>query len=101
MSQALILGLIVNELATNSFKYAFNEKSSGEISISLQQVNQNLIVIYCDNGVGIKNGFDIQKGGFGFKLISILSQQINATITYEFQNGNSQFTIQVPNGNVI
>lgn len=96
MSIALFLGLILNELATNSFKYAFNSQTSGNIIVELIEKEGQLLVVYSDNGAGLKNGFDLSGGGFGFGLISILTQQINATITYSYINSLSTFTIEIP-----
>lgn len=96
ISTALFLGLILNELATNSFKYAFKDRDSGSIEIELISKNKELLVHYSDSGIGLKNGFELSKGGFGFKLLSILTQQINAKLTYQKTDIASIFTIEIP-----
>jgi PAS domain S-box-containing protein len=56
--QASPVGLIVNELITNSFKYAFPDIQEGEIKINLQQEENQIELEYFDNGIGIPVDFD-------------------------------------------
>ncbi|WP_210726609.1 histidine kinase dimerization/phosphoacceptor domain -containing protein [Flavobacterium sangjuense] len=83
---AVPLGLIVNELLTNCIKYAFPNSEKGTITIKLhKQDNDILRLEIADNGVG-KSG--VTHGtGFGGQLVSLLTQQLNGTMTEENQNG--------------
>ena len=83
---AVPLGLIVNELLTNCIKYAFPKGEKGSIIIKLQKQNINILRLeVADNGVG-KSG--ITHGtGFGGQLISLLTQQLNGTMSEENQGG--------------
>jgi two-component sensor histidine kinase len=92
---AIPLALMMNELATNSFKYAFQNNGQHLIRIEIQQVDRLLKIRYTDNGPGIAGAFDLSKGGFGFRVLSILSQQINAKISYFKQPGESVFNIEL------
>lgn len=94
MSQGLFLGLIINELATNSYKYAFQKDGNGQIKLKLELKDDQHIIKYQDNGPGLKGGFDSYQKGFGFKLIRILVSQVDGTIDYTSENGYSTFTIQ-------
>ncbi len=87
---AVPLGLIVNELLTNTIKYAFPDGRSGKVQIKLAQAaNGNLQMQVSDNGVG-KSG--IVKGtGFGGQLISLLTQQLDGTMKEENNNGTHVF----------
>jgi len=96
MSTALFLGLIINELATNSFKYAFTNKNTGKLGVKLLKEHQQLIVVYYDDGAGLSLGYESTNGGFGFKLMRILTEQINAKMTYQNSINNSQFIIEIP-----
>ena len=58
---AVPIGLIVNELLTNSLKYAFPKETKGKISISLKKENENLHLKVSDNGIGKIKG-DKTKG---------------------------------------
>jgi two-component sensor histidine kinase len=87
---AVPLGLIVNELLTNTIKYAFPDGRSGKIRIKLEQMaNGNLQMRVSDNGVG-KSGA-IKGTGFGGQLISLLTQQLGGTMTEENNNGTDIF----------
>jgi two-component sensor histidine kinase len=83
---AVPLGLIVNELLTNTIKYAFPGGRSGKVQITLAQTsNGNLQMQVSDNGVG-KSG-TISGTGFGGQLISLLTQQLDGTMKEENNNG--------------
>ena len=93
ISLALFLGLVLNELVTNSYKYAFKNKAKGKINLNLVHENGKFVVTYYDDGIGLPKGFNETTEGFGFKLIRILTQQINAKLDYTYINHLSTFTI--------
>lgn len=77
---AIPIGLIVNELVTNSLKYAFPNRRKGWIKVSLKDLNKKryqLSVI--DNGNGKIEETALKSTSFGSKLIEILAIQLNAT----------------------
>lgn len=90
------LGLIINELVTNSMKYAFNKIDNGRVTIKLGEENNCLILTFSDNGPGLAKPFLDYNDGFGFKIIRILSKQIKAEITYSNGANLSSFYIKVP-----
>jgi PAS domain S-box-containing protein len=74
------LGIIVNELITNSMKYAFNDIADGVISISASMKEDEVTLIYKDNGVGIPESEDFENSaGFGMQLVGMLVKQIGGT----------------------
>ena len=79
ISQAMPLGLIINEAITNIIKYAFPEGRSGIVSILLKkQENNNYLFTISDNGIGLPDGFDLQKSKtLGMVLMQGLSVQLN------------------------
>jgi len=85
---AVPLGLIVNELLTNTLKYAFPGGQPGTVKIKLQkQTGGALQLEVSDNGIG-KSG--ITHGtGFGGQLVSLLTQQLSGTMKEEIKNGTS------------
>lgn len=89
------LALILNELATNSFKYAFEHIEEGLIQVDITQQQNVVTIVYADNGPGLPQNFDLEQGGFGFKVIGILCQQINASITYHKSAQLSEFHISI------
>lgn len=88
------IGLILNEIISNAFKYAFPDKN-GNITISLlpkahkeKQPQYELKVF--DDGVGLSDNFDPKKNRqLGMQLISMLSEQINGELIVEGKNGMS------------
>jgi two-component sensor histidine kinase len=84
---AIPLGLIINELMTNSIKYAFTKGEKGTITIKLEKQNNILHLEVSDNGIGKS---DITQGtGFGRQLISLLTLQLNGTMKEIIQNGTT------------
>lgn len=85
---AIPLGLITNEIMSNSFKHAFNGKD-GVIDIVLKKLeNDTYSLKISDNGIGIPANFDIENiESLGLDIVSILSEQINAELRIFNQNG--------------
>ena len=85
---AIPMGLIINEIISNSFKHAFtNEKSALLFELFLVKDNE-LIVIIRDNGKGIRENFDYKKSlSYGMKIIHSLAKKIKAIITFTNNNG--------------
>lgn len=75
IDQAIPCGLIINEIITNSMKYAFkNKKGTGEIIISLHEKEDIVELILKDNGDGIPDDVDIQNPEtLGLQLITMLA----------------------------
>ncbi len=92
MNRSIFIGLILNELITNSFKYAFQSGIQGKIFVSVAEKEGQIELIYSDNGPGLPPDFNFEtSGGFGFRLIGILTNQINATMMY---SGTNAITFQ-------
>src|SRR5659263_664058 len=74
MDFAILCGLIINELVTNSIKYAFPDNRKGEIEIAFRQTDENNFeLVVSDNGVGIPEDLDIRKTqSLGLRLITML-----------------------------
>ncbi|WP_336297486.1 PAS domain S-box protein [Leptospira sp. GIMC2001] len=86
------IGIIINELITNSIKHGFKPNQESKIYFSVSQTNDKVLITYRDNGVGIpeQNSMDKAKG-FGLQLISMLVEQINGSIRYENSDGANFF----------
>lgn len=80
--QLFPLGIIINELLTNIMKYAFINRKTGLIKISLTKADNHVTLAIQDNGIGLPAGFDINKAkGFGLTLVKMLSQQLAGTFS--------------------
>lgn len=88
MEQAIPCGLIINELITNSMKYAFEPESKGLITINFIN-NENIAnLIISDNGRGMPKELDIENTqSLGLQIVNILTKQLDGTIKLENNNG--------------
>jgi len=68
------LGLLINELLSNSFKYAFLNRDRGAIEISIEPSKKGFTLVYKDDGIW--NGED-DTNGFGLELIEVFTNQLN------------------------
>lgn len=87
---AIPLGLLVNEIITNSFKHAFKNKQEGVINFKAVTSGNLATIVISDNGNGLPANYKdlMEKANtLGFELISILTQQINAKLEIENNNG--------------
>ncbi|MBE9461296.1 histidine kinase dimerization/phosphoacceptor domain -containing protein [Dyadobacter subterraneus] len=91
VSQAVPVGLILNEAITNSIKYAFLETASGIISIILDRPEPHKYrLIISDTGPGLAEGYDLSNlTSLGMKLIAGLSRQLGGTLSIESVHGLS------------
>lgn len=82
------VGLIVNELISNTIKYAFpNKKEEGKrIEITLGEDKNNFYLNLKDNGIGLPANLDTQKT-LGLQLVSVLSRQIRGTVSMKNSPG--------------
>lgn len=80
LRQAVYVGLILNELLSNSIKHAFKD-NHGTIHVNLYKKNNTYVFIYKDSGQGYKN-LEIQTESLGLKLVnSLVTQQLEGTMS--------------------
>jgi two-component sensor histidine kinase len=86
---AIPCGLIVNELFSNSLKYAFPEDRAGSIEVSCHQPNKGQYVLEVfDDGVGLPAGFDMTRSPtLGLKLVTSLLEQLDGNLTVDNAHG--------------
>ena len=58
INQASPLGLAMNELISNSLKYAFPDEREGEINVSLKKLDEELVLTVMDDGIGMSEDFE-------------------------------------------
>mgnify|MGYP005990829681 CR=1 FL=1 len=85
---ATTLGLVFNELVTNSLKYAFTTQK-GIVSVSLKETNTNeYLFTYSDNGKGyVIDDKSNNNKTLGQKLIKMLAEEIKANLTIKNEKG--------------
>ncbi|MGV3765398.1 MAG: tetratricopeptide repeat-containing sensor histidine kinase [Chitinophagaceae bacterium] len=91
LAQAVPLGLIINEGITNSFKHAFTNQDTGELTVELKSLDDHTYRLELkDTGKGFPTGFDIDThGSLGLKLMKGLSEQIHGTLRIEHRKGTN------------
>ncbi|OKO79778.1 histidine kinase dimerization/phosphoacceptor domain -containing protein [Bradyrhizobium sp. NAS96.2] len=77
-SQAASIGLIVNELVTNAFKYAFPDGRSGTVEVDVRSRSEQVAITVRDDGIGCPAE---AKGGLGTRLINLMTAQMKGTMT--------------------
>jgi two-component sensor histidine kinase len=88
---AIPLGLIVNELVSNAYKYAFEQQDSGKIKIGIKALNDEDYELHVDDdGKGLPSDFNPAKSkSLGLKLVNILSRQLRGKFSSESSKGAS------------
>ena len=81
------LGLIINELITNSLKYAFVGKSEGNLEIKFYQKEDKLYLDVNDDGIGMQTSTFDSSGSFGNKLVNTLTRQLNGNLNIQSDQG--------------
>lgn len=91
ISIAIPTGLIVNELITNAFKYAFADGRDGKILVVLRREETGrLCLSVADDGIGLPEGAEHEKaGGLGFALVRTLAQQLRGSLEVSRSGGTS------------
>jgi two-component sensor histidine kinase len=77
VEKVISLGLIVNEAASNAFKYAFKHRTTGKLEISIEQHEEHIYVEINDDGPGFQAN-QIKETSLGIKLINIMCAQLDA-----------------------
>ncbi len=108
VDMAIPCGLIVNELISNSLKYAFpmedraldeQQKSEAEIRVDLRSDNSgNLMLIVNDNGVGFPENLDFRETeSLGLQLVNTLTEQLEGSIELDRTSGTTfKITFEKP-----
>ena len=96
VDKAIPLGLITNELLTNSVKHAFADGRGGRIDVVLRREPENRLRLeVADNGVGADPALVSQGSGLGARLIPNLARQLSAEMTVE-RAGGLRTTLRAP-----
>lgn len=95
INTAVPLGLVVNELVTNSLKYAFPNNTKGAIFLDIKKVNENkLQLIYYDTGVGYNPAISFDNAtSLGLQLIAALTEQLNGEIQRDLSKKGTYYLL--------
>ncbi len=94
LDTSIPLGLIVNELVSNSLKHAFPDDKGGKVSIQLLTQDKKNILIVADDGIGLPSDFDISNStdSLGLHIVQTLTLQLRGTLDIKKSPG-AQFKI--------
>lgn len=88
INQAIPLGLLINELVTNTLKYAFpNQKEDALITLNITKEGNSAHVMYSDNGVGFDRNSTSFTSGLGLQIIDSLLTQLDANYQIDSSDG--------------
>lgn len=88
IDKAVPLGLIINELVTNSLKYGKIDNDSPLLQIAINRNDDEVSLMIRDNGKGLPQDFDYTTtNSFGLKLVHSLVKQLNGELSCQWQNG--------------
>lgn len=88
--RAISLGIVLNELLTNAIKYAFPNNRKGSIIVRLEAIEDDIILSVDDDGVGFAEATSaLSLPTMGMTLIKLLSEQLEARIEFDTQDGTS------------
>ena len=93
LDTAISIGLIVNELVTNSLKYAFTDLEKGEIHLEISRIDNKYQLSIQDNGKGLPNDQLLKNPKtLGLRLVNLFTDQLNGFLQYSSNKG-ACFTI--------
>ena len=90
LRKAIHLGVLINELLTNSHKYARSDEDILRLKIRLYESENEHVLEYSDNGPGLTKGLESEKkGSIGMYVLKSMTRQLRGKLTYETNSGAS------------
>ena len=88
LDQAIPCGLFVNELITNSLKYAWKNDEEGTIFIKLKEVDSRVTLVIADDGIGLPTNFEnMSSDTLGLQLVITLVEQLDGELVVNCAKG--------------
>jgi two-component sensor histidine kinase len=89
-------GIILNELVTNAFKYAFPDGRTGRLVVNFSNTDGHIVLSVSDDGVGMPENFDLSSTkSFGMRIVNLMEKQLRGSVEVS-QEGGTTFTVRVP-----
>ena len=90
INQAIPCAIIVNEVVTNMYKHAFSGRKKGVIKIQAKEKSGKISLTFKDDGIGLpENVLTSESSNLGFKLIDLLTKQLNGALKVTSENGTT------------
>ncbi|MEZ2127188.1 MULTISPECIES: sensor histidine kinase [unclassified Sinorhizobium] len=92
--RVITLGLIVSELVTNAFKYAYPEGTAGEIRVVVERNDGDILrVVVEDDGIGFDHSIPAKGTGLGSKILAAMAASLKAEISYDPQHRGTRASL--------
>lgn len=96
LDQAIPLGLIINELVTNSLKHAFKNRDHGQVRVWAEHKDNAITLVVADDGEGLPAGYEKRAASsLGLQIVGMLAKQLRGKLTVESCQGAS-FRLDFP-----
>lgn len=95
IDEAIPCSMIVNEVVSNSLKYAFSDFSNSQINIKASIVNNNVILKIHDNGRGYPENFEEKSGSLGLQIVKTFARQLDGEAQFNNKEG-AEFILEFP-----
>ena len=92
--RAVSLGVIVNELVSNAFKYAYGPTGPGEVRVTLTRDDNAFLLAVEDDGVGLGPTPRTQGSGLGSRLIGAMAKSLRGAVEYDSAAGGLRATLR-------
>lgn len=95
IDEAIPCSMIINEVVSNSLKYAFSDFSNAAITINAFNKNGNIILLISDNGRGYPDNFEDKAGSLGLQIVKTFAKQLDGSVQFNNNNG-AEFILEFP-----
>lgn len=94
--KAVSVGMIVTELLTNAYKYAYPADRGGEVRVLMRKNEDRALLVVEDDGIGWDGTGKPQGTGLGTRIVSAMAVQLGTTISYGDGKGGTRTSIELP-----
>ncbi|HZY79293.1 MAG TPA: tetratricopeptide repeat protein [Cyclobacteriaceae bacterium] len=95
--KAIPIGLVLNELISNSLKHAYIGQSRPSLKVHVSKNNEQIVIEIGDNGSGSFSNTDpIKESSFGLKMVNSLIREIHGSIERLTRENGTQYLIKIP-----
>lgn len=96
IDRAISMGIVINEIVTNSLKHAFRDRDEGEILIKSQIEDNYRVFTIRDNGIGMQDNIDIESSkSLGLQIIRAIAKKLDAALILKNDSG-TEIVIKLP-----